>query len=182
MTAAQRLQIHTLHCGGMSDRAIAKIVKLAHTTVARVLAQPAPAELLPPAPADLDDDDGAPDDDAPALDQARYLMKQAREGLRAANASGDAQLGQRQTRNAAFLANVLARLEGVERDTGGGFYLQAGDIAEANGALNDRLKALAERGAGTLRCADCNRALSVLWSGLGEPHSTPESAAPDAAI
>jgi len=158
-----------MHAAGLSLRKIAGQMRLSHTSIRKVLASPAPPPVeLPPAQAVADDD--APDDNAPALQQAQYLLAQARADLRRAQAVGDSQLAQRQTRNCAALMTVLARLEREQSDDGS-ITISPGDFAAACADLEAKAKAYAERG-GVIRCADCNRILSIQW-GLGAPPAEP---------
>jgi hypothetical protein len=172
VTADDERQIHGWHTEGISNREIARRVGMSHVSVAKVLKRTPPPLEVPAhmrAPAPVPPADDAPADDAPAIEQARYLMREAREALRAANTMGDSQLAQRQTRNAAFLMNVLARLERDEDANAGGFHITAEEVARTEATIDSRIKALSERlvpgpaAPGGIRCTDCGRALSIAW-------------------
>jgi hypothetical protein len=63
------------------------------------------------------------------------------------------------------LTKTLKQLEEAERKGGDAITVSAADYAAACADLESKVRAYAERG-GVLRCADCNRALSIQW-GLG---------------
>ena len=170
MTDDEKREIHRLAGEGLSARAIARLVESTHPTIAKILASPPPplelpahmARLTPPIEAD-----DAPADDAPAIVQARYLMKEARAALRSAQACGDGQLAQRQTRNAAFLMNVLARLEASEAENQGGFAISLEEVNRTRDSIRERIKSITARG--PVRCAKCARELSIFFgTGLTE--------------
>ena len=96
-------------------------------------------------------------------------MSEARGELRKAQAAGNAELVQRQTRNAGYMANVLARLE-REQEPDGAILISPADLAAAEADLDAKARAYAERGGGLL-CSKCSRELSIQW-GLGP---TPEA-------
>lgn len=163
MTDPQKAEIRRLAAEGQSHRKIAEKVGVSHVTVGKVLKEPLPNALSqhlrnrPPAtpPPEASEE---PADDAPALVQVRYLVSEAREQIRKANAIGDSQLAQRQVRNAAYLSNVLARLEKVEAADSDLLRFSKREIDQAMASLLERVRAVCDR---PLLCAECSRQLSV---------------------
>lgn len=159
---------------GVSHREIARrLGNVSRTTVARVLkkhAERAPAAAVaeraaklrkqippePPAPA-------AVDASAPAIDQVRALMADARAQLDAAQAIGDSVTAQRCTRNSAALASVLARLERIEHADSDVLRISRPEIDEAIAGVYARVAAMLDR---PLVCAKCSRELSVEIAGV----------------
>jgi transcriptional regulator with XRE-family HTH domain len=176
VTDAERAEVHALKRAGLSLREIAKRVGYSRPTITAVLTEPdpalfqvPPAHMAPPAAADQEVD--APPADAPALDQVRFLIAQARAGLTDALAVGNSGLAQRQTRNAAALMSVLARLERTAADESDAVRISAAEAKQIQAQLFERMRAHLER---PLLCAECNRKLSVRWGteGLDAPEGT----------
>jgi hypothetical protein len=172
MTDAPRLspeqQAEAVACvrAGQSQRAVGKRFGVSQPTIAKYLER-APAALpasrtgaferRPPA---TQPDDAPPADNAPAITQARFLLAEAREQIRRANAIGDGQLSQRQTRNASYLTNMLAKLEKVEAQGSDTFSIPRAEIDATMVRLTQRIKTITSR---PLLCAGCSRSLSVAW-------------------
>lgn len=175
MTDAERAEVHALKRAGLSLREIAKRVGISRPTITAALKEPdpalfqAPAHMASPAVPELDADE--PPADAPVLDQVRFLIAQARSGLTVALTVGDSNLAQRQTRNAAQLMNLLARLERTAADESEAVRISATEAKQIQAQLFERFAALRER---PLLCTECNRKLSVRWGtqGLAEADGT----------
>lgn len=123
---------------------------------------------------------GAPDtapDDAlgSTLDTLRRMLastlKEA-ESARVLNPKLSQQLG----RDAANMANTIARLEKGAEDDSDVLRVTRKEIDEAAAGLLERIQAMCSRG--PLRCAECNRALSVDLGTGGKGGSEPGRAAP----
>ena len=118
---------------------------------------PPPAHMAPPAPVDAVE---VGDDLAAGF---RRIMNRALKRSAAAEAAGNFGAAQKDSRDAVATAAIIARVE--KQAPPGSISVTAAQFAAAEADLDSRLAALAERG-GVLRCADCNRALSVLF-GMG---------------
>ncbi|HYQ00003.1 MAG TPA: helix-turn-helix domain-containing protein [Polyangiaceae bacterium] len=168
MTDAERAEVHVLKRAGLSLREIAKRVGYSRPTITAVLKESDPAEFQAPAhmapPAAPDQEVDAPPADAPALDQVRFLIAQARAGLTDALAVGDSALAQRQTRNAAALMSVLARLERTAADESDAVRISSAEAKQIRAQLFERLSAHLDR---PILCTECNRKLSVRWGTEG---------------
>lgn len=176
MTAAEHAEIHALKVAGLSQREIAKRVGLSRPTVAKVLAEPppVPAHMAPAAAPPTNSP--PPPDTAPAIEHARFLVEQARQGLADAQSVGDGQTAQRQTRNLAALLSVLARLEKVERQDEDIIRISRAEVTEVERSLRGRISAILSR---PLLCSHCSRELSVQWGtdGLAAPDASDPGAA-----
>lgn len=166
-----RRRVFALHAEGLSNRAIGRALESNHTRVAAVLAEgPPPTELpehmRPPQPLTI----AAPipgEPDAPALVVVRELLAEARAQFAAASASGDSASAQRYARTAAGLTPVLARLEREDREVDGAVRISPAEAAKIQDSMFERIKAITNRPG--LRCAECDRKLSVYWgTGLTE--------------
>jgi hypothetical protein len=97
----------------------------------------------------------------------RELLAEARAQFAAASASGDSASAQRYARTAAGLTPVLARLEREDREVDGAVRISPAEAAKTRDAMFERIKAITNRS--ELRCASCDRKLSVYWgTGLTE--------------
>jgi hypothetical protein len=164
-----RTRVFALHAEGLSNRAIGRALNSNHVTIAKVLAEGAPASPLPahmqPAHAPLAPPE-APDD-APALQVVRELLSEARRQFAHATAVGNSTEAQRYARTASGLMPVLARLERDERDDDGAIRISRVELEKARASVRARYAALRSR---PLQCATCARALSVSM-GLGTAES-----------
>lgn len=178
-----RRRVFQLAEEGLSTRAIARVVGSSHTTVARMLREPAPppaelpAHMRPLEPLAIPPGTQSPE--APALVVVRELLAEARAQFAAASACGDSAGAQRYARTASGLMPVLARLEREDRDVDGAVRISPAEAAKTRDAMLSRIKAICNR---PLLCAKCSRELSVFWgTGLSEadldaadgPHETP---------
>lgn len=161
---------------GVSHREIARrLGNVSRTTVARVVkrhAERKPAAAIAErarkvrahmAPPDPIAPPSAVDASAPAIDQVRALMADARAQLDAATAIGDSITAQRCTRNSAALASVLARLERIEHADSDVLRISRAQIDEAIAGVYARVEAMLDR---PLVCAKCSRELSVEIAGV----------------
>jgi hypothetical protein len=114
-----------------------------------------------------------PVDPSDTLGLMRQLVSEQHERIRADQAAGlrGAPVSSAMS-TLEKLTTSLRRLEAAELTKGDAISVSAADFATACADLDAKARAYAERG-GVLRCADCNRALSIQW-GLGP-------AVPDAA-
>lgn len=157
---------------GVSEGAVRQWIKKGKRLPSGTVAPPAfpsappiPDHMAPPTPAE------------PAVEVGndmvagvRAMMNRALQRSAAAEAAGNFSSAQRDSRDAAAMATVLARLTRSEAEDRDVIRVTAVDIAAADADLTARLAAHIERG-GVLRCADCSRALSVAW-GLGPDEAT----------
>ncbi len=162
--------MHALAKAGMSQRDIAKRTGWSRPTVAAILKEPDPASVPDHmAPAVIETD--APPSDAPALDQVRWLVSQARAGLESALSVGDRLSAARYTRDCGYLLNALQRLERTAAAEGNiVWHATKAEVAEIEESLRERISAILSR---PLLCAECSRALSVSWGTGGETHADP---------
>lgn len=115
-----------------------------------------PAEPEPEAP-DLVQGEG----NAATLAFTRAMQANLLRMSRTAEKSGNFASAQKAARDAAGLAAVIARLElGASADSDV-LRISRNELRTAEATIEARLQALADRG--PIRCADCARALSVLW-------------------
>ena len=117
---------------------------------------PPPAHMAPPAPVEAVE---VGDDLAAGF---RGIMNRALKRSAAAEAAGNFSAAQKDSRDAVATAAIIARVE--KQSAPGSISVTAAQFAASEADLDARLAALAEREG--LRCADCNRALSVAW-GIG---------------
>ena len=160
-----RRRVFALAAEGLTNRAIGRALGSNHTTVAKVLANPAPLKAPAPLPAHMSPPPAlamAPLDtpDAPALQVVRELLAQAREQFARATQAGDSNGAQRYARTAAGLTPVLARLERAEQDASDAIVVSRAECERIEESLTERIKGVCNR---PLLCSKCSRELSVSW-------------------
>jgi hypothetical protein len=102
------------------------------------------------------------------------MMNRALQRSAAAEAAGNFASAQRDSRDAAAMAVVLARLTRSEAEDRDVMRISRSEVTTIEESLQDRWAAILSR---PLLCAECSRALSVSWGTAGEVHVDPNVSA-----
>lgn len=135
-----------------------------------------PAAVIPSAPPPIPDHMAPP----PPVDAVevghdmvtgvRAMMNRALQRSAAAEAAGNYASAQRDSRDAAAMAVVLARLTRSEAEDRDVLRISRAEVAQIEEGLRERIAAVLSR---PLLCEDCSRALSVSWGTGGVAHEDP---------
>lgn len=136
-------------------RTVARWVREAAAPVAPPIA-PAPEAEAPAENAPPDEDEEFDPDDSLAFNRA--IRKRMLREARSASAVGNHTAAQRFLRDAAGVANTIARLERDQRANADTLHVTRAEIDKAIEKVEERVKAIASR---PLLCAQCSRALSI---------------------
>jgi len=145
---------------GLSYRVAAAQFGVSAPTIGRWLkAAPAAAPAPPPAPPAEPEPAEGDDEPADALTATRDAIAAFERSARQAAEVGNHSAAVSARAHASRLLPVLARLERLAHSVGDGVTFSRAEIDAARASLAARVSAIVSRGA--LRCADCDRALSV---------------------
>lgn len=100
----------------------------------------------------------------------RAMMNRALLRSAAAEAAGNYTSAQRDSRDAAQMATVLARLTRSEAEDRDILRISRSEVASIEEQLRERIAAILSR---PMLCAECSRALSVTFGTGGETHQDP---------
>jgi len=112
-----------------------------------------------------------PAEEAPDLSKmslvelTRHQYLQALKASATAQVTGDWSVAARHSKNAADLANTIARLEKAANENKDSVVLTPQELADAEHQLRDRVRAALER---PLLCAHCSRQVSLDFGGVRE--------------
>jgi transposase-like protein len=183
-------QARELVAAGCSLRDAGETLGVTATTIARWLAAPAPAPAPPasepppaplaaPLPAHMAPPPAVafePLDTSDPIELVSQLIREQHAAIQADRASGN---NRGAASNAATLERLVKskkQLEDAARKSADGIVVTSAELARVEDSLRERIKALLHRPG--LRCAECNRALSVFWgTGLTESQLDADPAA-----
>jgi hypothetical protein len=151
------------YASGSTALEIAKALGVSLRTIQRALTAPPPASLAAPSPAPDDDVFASLPEGWDAEDYVRQAAEDARRSAHAARASGDLRAAGRYARDAAGLANVLARLEKQRAETRDVVTFTRQELEDGARLVSERLAALEAdaRAHGGLTCVRCGEALRM---------------------
>lgn len=115
-------------------------------------------EIEPPPPESTEPDD--PPIDLDTLTSLRRMHQDMLRTSRGANRVGNYATAQRSMRDAAALANTIARVERDTRAAGDSLVVSKDELDAARARVRETAQAILER---PMLCAHCSRALSASW-------------------